>query len=62
MRDIEEPRISMRELERQDEWERIFQAACETGIGEDVAREIADDTMDFDAVGPDVYYGVSRWD
>ena len=62
MRDIEEPRISIRELERQDEWERIFQAARETGIGEAEAREIADDTMDYDAVGPDVYYGVSQDD
>ena len=62
MRDIEEPRISMREMERQDEWERIYRAACEAGIGEAEAREIADDTIDYNEVGLEVYYGVSRGD
>lgn len=60
--DHEEEPYTLKQLREQDEWYRVYQSALQEGHDDDTAKEIADVSMEYKRVGPEVLYGVSRDD
>ena len=60
--DHEEEPYTLKQLQEQDEWYRLYQSALREGHDDATARDIANAGMEYKRVGPEVFYGVSRDD